>query len=148
MIGVLVLFVASAGWRWRGDIDAWLNPASPGVSKPIVFDNGTVREPPPPASQPFAARLSQVPGGLRKCVKGSQTSYTNFDCPAGFKERAVAADWVSVVDGRAGGSARAAGPASSSGNSAQKRLHDALDLSHDPRLRERVMDRAIDAGSR
>ena len=54
--------------------------------KPIVFDNGTVRqyEPTPPPAVP------SLPNGvLRKCVRGGETTYTNVSCPAGYKERSV-----------------------------------------------------------
>lgn len=149
VITVLVLLAASAAWRDRAAIDRWLQAGPSAQAKPIVFDNGTVREPPAAASQPFAAAVSLLPGMLRKCVRGGQTTYTDIDCPNGFQQRTVAADRVSIVDAPADGSARAsAAPRSSTRPAAQRRLHDALDLSQDSRLRERVMERAIDAGSR
>lgn len=143
LITVLLLFAAAMGWRHRGAVDTWLAPPAE-RPKAIVFDNGTVREAAPAASRALASATRN--GGLRKCVRGSQTSYTNFDCPPGFKERAVTDDRITVLEGQAL-PRKTQGAASAAPQGAQKRLKEVLDLNSDPRLRERMMDRAIDAGS-
>jgi hypothetical protein len=105
--------------------------------------NGTVRQY-RSASQPDGVRqAAQLPAGsLRKCRKGSEVVYTNFTCPGGFKERPVAAT-VNVVPGQA----TTARPASGEGSATpvKSRLHDALDLSQDPHLRQRIIERAVES---
>ncbi len=144
LVGVALLFLLSGAWRYRHAVNEWLTPPPP--PKPILFDNGTVRQYAPPASQPGgkAVVAALPPGVLRKCVRGSETSYTNLSCPPGFREKPVDGSRVSVVPAgeRAAVPAAAAPP-----GQARKTLNDALDLSKDEQLRQRIMDRAI-AGER
>lgn len=142
LIAALLLMAIGAGWRHRAVIHDGLEPTA-SRPKPLVFDNGTVRDVPAPAARPTAA-LTRA-DGLRKCVRGSQTTYTNFDCPAGFKQKNVTTDRVTVLEAQAGRAAPASKPKAAG---AQRRLQDALDLSADDKLRERMMERAVDAGSR
>ena len=66
-IGAVALIVLAVGWRYRNAeaVQRIINPPS---HKPLAieFDNGTVREPPMPASG-AAADLNQ---GLKKCRRG------------------------------------------------------------------------------
>ncbi|HEY0953790.1 MAG TPA: hypothetical protein VGE36_03465 [Roseateles sp.] len=81
------------------------------------------------------------PGLMRKCVHGQQVSYTNSECPAGHREQALTAPPVNVLP--ATPVAKPADPGSSGPSS----LHRALDLTPDSRLKDKLMERAIE-GSR
>lgn len=149
VFSVVVLLAVSVAWRYRGalgDLTGVASSAAP-PARPIVFDNGTVRDPPPLAAPAGASAtaLAAQPGALRKCVRRGETTYTNFACPAGFKELGVASDRVTVLSGQGAPRPQAADTTPAGRRSA---LHDALDLSRDDRLRERMMDRAIEQGSR
>jgi hypothetical protein len=118
----------------------------PAPSKPFVFDNGTVREYLPPPEPGSAAALSSLPHGvMRKCVKGTKKIYTDVTCPPGHQELAVATDRVTVLPGP-DKPARAAEP----GAPPERRstLRDALDMSGDDQLRQRIVDRAVDRHSK
>jgi hypothetical protein len=96
---VLALFVAAIGWRYRNAdwVRGVLGPPAAAVkAKPIVFDNGTVRTPPSPASGPAAAAIS-----MRKCLRGQTVSYTDQPCPPGSRETTVNRGSVTVVEGQA-----------------------------------------------
>jgi hypothetical protein len=138
----VALIAASAAWRYRGAMSSGA-PTAPSVSKPFEFDNGTVREQPAPAS----AVASSRPGGLRKCVRGNEVAYTDKVCAPGFREKPVASDRVSLV-----ASPAAAPPTTLSGAASQSAgpalLRDKLDLSQDARLRDKVMERAIESNSK
>lgn len=85
-----------------------------------------------------AARPAGTAGGeLRKCVNGSQVTYANVECPAGTQAQAVTGGTVTVVPG-----APVAKPAAASGPSA---LHKALDVTRDDTLRDKIMERQMDA---
>lgn len=134
----VLLLAASIGWRYRAVLLQPLQPAGP-PARPIVFDNGSVRDQ-RPASQPDGPPVASLaPGQPRKCVKGGETTYTNFACPPGFKEAQIRSDRVTVVPGTP--QARAA---ASDKGSAPSALHRALDIQRDDELRRRIMDRAID----
>lgn len=93
----LVLLVA-VGWRIR-HAEFW-RPAPPAASaRPIVFDNGTVRER-VPASAPGQRRAAEpVLGAVRKCRRGAELSYTNHACPPGSREEPMGGH-VNVVEGQ------------------------------------------------
>ena len=141
----LVLLALAFGWRfWRGAPTA--APAT-GRTAPaaIDFDNGSVRAPPVTTVRPPGT----VPGQLTKCVRAGETVYTHFTCPPGYKAAPMAGGTVNVV---AGTPRPAAAPAAERGASgpgqlppggAKASLHDVLDTSADPRLRERLVDRAV-----
>ncbi len=143
-ITVLALIAVAASWRHRAAIDDWLAPTT-ARPKAIVFDNGTVREAAPAATRALASAMRS--GSLRKCMRGQQTTYTNSDCPPGFHEKTVAADRVTVLEAQPTAATAAATPGSA-GTGAQRRLHDALVLRADKQLRQRMMERAIESGSR
>jgi hypothetical protein len=139
----IALIAAAAGWRYRDTITgaALGTPAAP--KKSFEFDNGTLRD--IPVAVPGAPAL-KPPGTMRKCVRGYETTYTNFSCPAGFKERPMtAADRVNVVP-----STSATRPAPTAGAEPPgiSSLRDKFDISQDARLREKAMERAVDAQGR
>ena len=81
-------------------IAGWLSPAPVDTPRPIVFDNGSVRD--LPASAPAAAGKPRVvqspPGRLRKCLQpGGTVVYSNLACPPGAREAEVRRDGLSVV---------------------------------------------------
>lgn len=137
----LVLIVGlPMGWRllqspqWRD----WLNPPAP-VKKAFQFDNGTVREPPAPASGPAI----DVSPGLRKCRQGERVVYTDGPCPAGSKPVTLGGT-VNVVPGTRPAEAAAPGPGASQPPGARRPPH-VRDLMHDsgPTLNEQAMERAM-----
>lgn len=145
-----LLIGLSVAWGKRQALSALWAPPPP-APKAIQFDNGTVRDLGLPtdaasaAESAIAARPQYAPGAMRKCFKGQQVSYTNVACPPGHKEAPVAGPPVSVVPGLA--VAKPSMPndrGTPGGNTGRSSLHDALDLSRDEQLRQRVMDRAID----
>lgn len=152
LLGVAAVLVAAAvAWKYRHDLSALAVAEAPPPA-PFVFDNGSVRERPVRDDAAASAPRSLPRGVLRKCVRGSETSYTNVECPPGTKERRVDDSRVTVLE--TGGSARpastpASAPTSASEGGARKTLRDALDLNGpDPQLRERAIDRAIQGSGR
>lgn len=97
---LLLLMTVSVVWHHRLELlDLLATKAA--VVKPIVFDNGTVRQF-APASEPQAA-ISQptIPHGvMRRCTKGSEVSYSSSACPPGAKEKALSTDRFNVVPGK------------------------------------------------
>ncbi len=131
----IIVLALSAAWSKREQLEALLEPDR--VVKPIVFDNGTVRQYMPSASSDQA----DLPAGtLRKCVSKGEVTYTNVPCPKGHKEKPVAGPPVNVVAGQVVQAAKQPAVNGAKGTSA---LHDALDLSSDGQLKERIMERAI-----
>lgn len=139
-----LLIALSVAWGKRQSLQAlWAPPPAP--AQPIQFDNGTVRDmggASDAAPSAAAAQPQFAPGAMRKCYKGQQVTYTNVVCPAGFKEAPVAGPPVNVVPGLA--AARKPADAPPAAGRGRASLHDTLDLSQDDRLRERMMERAID----
>ena len=108
----------------------------------IQFDNGTVREAPVPAS-PASAASAQVfegePGKLKKCLRGNTVTYTDQNCPPGTKAAAVTGGNVTVVPSEKPKPAARDAAANNSRNT----LRDALDLSGNDNIRDKMMERAI-----
>jgi hypothetical protein len=100
--GVAILFLASLAWKYRAQLTEFAQQAP--APKPIVFDNGTVREigavPPALAGSSARAMEQSLPNGvMRRCVRGKETTYTDVACPPGFKEKTVDKSRVTVVPG-------------------------------------------------
>lgn len=117
----------------------WLSPAPVEKARPIVFDNGTVREPPASApAAPTRPRAAQAPPGqLRKCLQpGGGVVYSNLACPPGAKEAAVRTDGVTVVPS---GLPPVAVPDTAAGGKPTLRP-----LRPGETLQQRAMERAID----
>lgn len=141
-LSALALVLASYvfGLYRNGTLRSWLS-TTPNVPREIVFDNGSVRDAPSPAgSGPTQVALS-APGALRKCVRGDRVTYSNLTCPPGFKEREVSSDKLTVISND--GTKKPQSKAES--GSAQKTLHNALDLKPDDQLRQRMIDNAVAA---
>lgn len=94
--GVAIVLVASAGWRYRTVFIGSPEPVP--VAKPIVFDNGTVRQYQAVPQSPEQAALRPLPSGvMRKCRRGNETNFTNTACPPGYSEEAVNASRAPLV---------------------------------------------------
>ena len=132
-----------------GHFRAWLGGTGDPKPREIVFDNGSVRDLTAPAASAPAAKVNELspPGVMRKCVRGDQISYSNLTCPAGFRERPIKAEPVTVVPAvRVPATpAAAAPPGQSPGPNNPRSLRDALDLKPDEQLRQRMIDRAVEA---
>lgn len=134
-IAAAILLVLSAAWSKRLQLQALFEPEH--AAKPIVFDNGTVRQ----YSPASATEQSVLPmGAMRKCMKKGEVIYTNVPCPVGHKEMTVSGPPVNVVAGQAVPAVKQPSMNASKGTSA---LHDALDLSNDGHLKDKIMERAI-----
>jgi hypothetical protein len=82
----LILLVAlPLGWRLLQSpvVQAWWSPPPP--PRPIVFDNGSVREP----RATSGAGAQTVSPGLKKCRQGERLLYTDGPCPPGSRPEAV-----------------------------------------------------------
>lgn len=138
-IATILLAVLGLAWQKQEQLQAWLGGArasstwAPSLSDPLVATRPTAE-----GATPTSA--TSRPGGLRKCVKGQQVSYTNVECPPGHQELAVTAAPVNVLP-----ATPVSKPAESS--SGPSSLHKALDLTRDDTLRERAIERAVN-GSR
>jgi hypothetical protein len=99
--------------------------------------NGSMRDlATAPAASDAAPAQRVVPGTLRKCVRGSQTSYVDGLCPPGFKEQAIARGTVTVVAGQR--------PAAAAPPPKRAPLHEALDYGGGTDLKERRIERIAD----
>ena len=130
----MTMLTAALGlaWQKREPLRAWLG-SPPVPSVPV----SSGEQPAPFMANPGTPAASFRAGELRKCVNGQQVSYTNVECPPGFKAQAVAAAAVTVVPGTpvAKPDAAASGPSA---------LHKALDISRDDTLHDKMIQRAID----
>lgn len=139
-LSAAVLIALSAAWSQRHVFKNWLTPAGP-PPKAIAFDNGTVRQYGPP-SDSTGASPQFMPGALRKCYRGQQVSYTDLECPPGFKEKAVAGPPVTVVASQV--PAKPAAGTTADATKARTTLRDALDVSHNDNLRQQMVQRVVD----
>ena len=148
LAGVLVMLLALA-WRLgaSGAVEQWLYPP-PVTSKPIVFDNGTVRQMPAPASAPTLVEHATAPGMARKCLSvgqqagkpGSRVTYTDSVCPPGTQQMTIGGT-VTVLEG-AGGT-RPAAAASQVPGKRRKTVLEALDDNPNLKLGEKRIERAV-----
>ena len=139
LFGIAALLLGSTGWKHRND--AWLQdllhtaaPAPPAIR----FDNGSVRDTlPPVAHNPNSNSNNALntTGKLKKCAGPRGVVYTDQICPPGTAVAAVTGGNVTIVEGNAG-------TAKSPGD-APKALRDALDVSGNNDLREKMLDRAV-----
>ncbi len=136
-IAIAMLIALGAAWSKRQSIGALLSP-SQAPPRTIEFDNGTVRQYGPASNT--SAQPQVMSGGMRKCFKGQQISYTNMECPPGATEKPVAGPTVNVLPAQV-----AAKPnESSTTGKARPSLRESLDLARDVNLKDRMMDRVID----
>ncbi len=136
----VLLSVGFSLWR-GGSFRAWLT-TTPDKPPEIVFDNGSVRDVPAPAASAVqrTAALSP-PGVMRKCVRGDRVTYSNLTCPAGFRERPVSQEGVTVVPGVKTSSSATSQPSAAP----HEKMREALDLKRDEKLRQRMIDKAVEA---
>lgn len=134
LIAAGLLLCASVGWKYRDSLTQ--APESLKPTQPIVFDNGSSREPPsagnpPPSNKGIQVRAEAPAGVMRKCVRQGETTYTNVRCPAGFHEKTVDGGHVTVIPA-------IAPPASTevASTGARQRLRNALDLGPEGTLSE------------
>lgn len=139
--GIALLVGLPMAWRlWQSpQVQAWWRPA-PEVSRPIIFDNGTVRQPPAPASGPMV----NVSPGLKKCRRGDRVIYTDSWCPEGTTPVAIERGTVNVVKPPspvASAGAQAVGAAASDPHR-RRNIRDVLDVSRQPSLYDQQVERA------
>lgn len=141
LVAFLVIWVVALGWRYRNAewIRQMLRPPEP--VKQILFDNGSVRDARPTvdarASPPTLQQDNTPPGVMRKCVRGNEITYTDVPCPTGTQVSGLKQGNVTVVD-------RIAPVEKESGKQAQgnKSLMDALDLSGNENIKDKMIERA------
>ena len=144
LIMVVLVVLVSVGWRHRNDawVQGLLRPPEP--AKVIQFDNGSVRDTLPRVAEDAASAaahalaLKNLPGTLHKRVRKSQVMYTDQPCPTGFTVEPVSGNTVTVLEG----SAPKSNPAKAAPSDARKTLHDALDLSGNENLKDKMLERA------
>lgn len=126
LIALLLLVGAlGLGWQQRERLQAWAGSA-------------TLPTAPSLGAHETQAAPKAGSGPLRKCVNGQQVTYSNVDCPAGAKAQAVTGGSVTVVPGTpvAKPAEAASGPTA---------LHKALDITRDDTLRDKIMERQMEA---
>ncbi|MBL8328452.1 MAG: hypothetical protein JNJ71_06340 [Rubrivivax sp.] len=140
---VAMALIVGLPLAWRliqsPEVQAWWSPVAAEPSR-FRFDNGSVRQPPAPASGP----LVDVSPGLKKCRQGERVIYTDAVCPPGTQPVLMAGGTVNVVKGSKVEPAPA--PGSASGAAAGKgRPPHVRDLLNDgsPSLREQHMERVM-----
>lgn len=124
---IIALFVVAAlglAWQQRAPLQAWLGASAARVEQ--------LSRSPGDAGAP-----KDQPGGLRKCVKGAEVTYTNAKCPAGYAEQAVTGGTVSVVPATPV-------PQASDAASGTPTLHRALDIKRDDTLHDKIIQRQIE----
>ena len=97
---LVLLLVLSVVWHYRGAIlDMFSTDNFP--RKPIVFDNGTVRQYAPALEPDATVSQSTIPDGvMRRCTLGSKVSYSNSACPLRYKEKAMSTDKFNVISSK------------------------------------------------
>ena len=104
VVALIVLIGLAWTYRDRLGLRESARAAMPDIELPAVLRSLST---PAPGSGPAT--------GVRKCVDGGQTLYTNGACPAGSREQAVAGGSVSVLPAPAavvGGTGAAKAPGS------------------------------------
>lgn len=125
VVAAVVLAAGVLAWQKQEGLQSWFRQAR---SEAVAGAQSVAQA--ATSSKPAA-------GGLRKCVQGQQVSYTNVACPAGHKEQAVAEAAVTVLPAPPVAKPAEAGSAPSS-------LHEKLGLTRDDRLKDKIMERAIE----
>jgi hypothetical protein len=143
VVGLVVVVIGRMAWSHRNEdwIRNFLRPD--GTAKiDIRFHNGSVLDGAVILSQPrSSARTFEVentPGKMKKCTRGREVVYTDQLCPAGAEVAAVNGGNVTVLDANK--------PKTEAPTTSQDRrtsLRDALDLSGNENIREKMVERAI-----
>ena len=151
VVRVLFLLVgigiaASLAWKSRNAewVQKLLQVDGPATVN-IKFDNGSVRDTAPAAataSTPTRVKdqgsQNNAPGVIKKCLRGKEITYTDQVCPADAKVAPVTGGNVTVV-----GAPKAKVERSNTAEPGPKALRDALDLSSNENIREKMMERAV-----
>ncbi len=144
LIGIVIF--ASITWKFRNAewIQKLLQVDDPATVN-IKFDNGSARDNPPAATIASAPARAQeqgsqnnAPGVIKKCLRGREITYTDQICPSDAKVAPVTGGNVTVV-----GTPKAKAERSNAAEPGPKALRDALDLSGNVNIREKMMDRAV-----
>jgi hypothetical protein len=122
--------------------DAWIGglfrPDAP--SKEIKFDNGSVRDvarDAASATKITSAEDALAPGAMRKCVRKQEILYTDKTCPAGTTFASVQGGAVNVVE------SNPVPKEKTKSDQGRSSLRDALDVSGNANIKEKMMERAI-----
>jgi hypothetical protein len=140
----VVVILGRVAWSHRNDlwVQQLLETTAPAKAD-IKFDNGSVRDSSGRQAQglvePKAKGTINTIGPVKKCVLGRDTIYTDQLCPTGSKVMDVTDGNVTVLQGD---KPKIAVPPSSQQNAHQS-LREALDLSRNDNIREKMMERAI-----
>ena len=145
LLALVALVLGLAAWSYGRPFFSPSSDAAP--AKPIVFDNGSIRDMLPRLAASEGMGGQEAPAGvMRKCVAGEKTVYSNLDCPKGYTQKSVAKDNLSVV------------PASPlPGKEARTELasrerkpepHDWLKSRDDEELRQKILERAVERNTR
>ena len=142
IIGIAI--VASITWKSRNAewIQMLLQVDAPEKVN-IKFDNGSVRDNLPAGSTAVSPNRTKdhgaqnnAPGVVKKCLRGKEITYTDQVCPSDANVAPVTGGNVTVV-----GTPKAKVERSNTFEPGPKALRDALDLSGNENLREKMMER-------
>jgi hypothetical protein len=143
IVGLLVAVIGKVAWSHRDDdwIRKFLRTDGP-AKIDIRFDNGSVRDAAVILGQPLSTSSSRAventPGKMKKCLRDREVLYTDQTCPAGTTVAAVNGGNVTVL-----GANKPKNEAQTTSQDRRTSLRDALDLSGNENIREKMMERAI-----
>ena len=145
LVCIGVAIVASTAWRHRNAqwVQQLLQVEGPAKVN-IKLDNGSVRDVQPRVTSEQPSKLKNEPssdnaiGKLKKCLLKDEVIYTDQPCPLDARVAPVKGGSVNVI-----GAAKATGENTNAAESGPKTLRDALDLSGNENIREKMMERAI-----
>jgi hypothetical protein len=144
LMGIVILAMGRLAWQHKND--AWIQTLfrPDGPAKMVIqFDNGSVRDAGTlpggkPAESAGNTAQENTPGKLKKCLKGNEVIYTDNLCPVGTKVAAVDGGNVTVLGG-----SPPKPKVSGASHDGPKSLRDALDLSGNENIKDKMMERAI-----
>ncbi len=131
VIGLLLAAVLGLAWQQRAPLQSWLGTSAAKVQS--LADSSSSAGP--------AGDAKARPGGLRKCVKGQEVSYTNAECPPGYRDQAVTGGSVTVVPATPV-------PKPDEASSGPSALHKALGVTRDDTLKDKMIERAVEKATR
>jgi hypothetical protein len=132
VIALLLVGALGLAWQQREPLQAWLGTSASKVQS--VAEAAT-------SSSPAGDAAKARPGGLRKCVKGQEISYTNAECPPGYRDLAVTAGSVTVLPATPV-------PKPEEASSGPSALHKALGVTRDDTLKDKIIERAVEKATR
>ena len=140
-----VTIVASTAWRYRNAqwVQQFLQVDGPAKVN-IKFDNGSVRDgqrtggPRQASERQNQSSSDNAIGKLKKCLHKDEVIYTDQPCPVNARVAPVKGGSVTVV-----GATKTKPETQAAVEPGPKALRDALDLSGNENLREKMIERAI-----